>query len=134
MRTPSDLEEDEADERERYPILTPVPKTPAPEAVARMAAAMAESPSGSDGAWDEEWEASPTQNVLVTRTCPPASRKQPAHILDTDAKEEEEEQQEDAAEAERGETGALLARLMAARRKSLQFAPKVGSPLSRTWN
>jgi hypothetical protein len=27
----------------------------------------------------------------------------------------------------------VLMRLMAARRKSLQFAPKVGSPLARTW-
>jgi hypothetical protein len=27
----------------------------------------------------------------------------------------------------------VLLRLMAARRKSLQFAPKVASPLSRTW-
>ena len=67
---------------------------------------------------DEDENPSPTKQALLTRTCPPKAnpyREMGAGILSRDKDEH------------------VLQRLMAARRKSLQFAPKVGSPLSKTW-
>ncbi|KAK4100683.1 hypothetical protein N658DRAFT_427095 [Parathielavia hyrcaniae] len=116
-------EEDDAD----WPTLSPVPKTPAPEAIARFVADVspgATSPSnvgnvesedplpgdGGSGGGGEE---------LLLRTCPPPKR---TTFVEPDegilCKEKDQ---------------GLLMRLMAARRKSLQFAPKVGSPLARAW-
>jgi hypothetical protein len=97
-------------------ILTPVPKTPAPEAIARYAAAVPETPGNDDS---EDMDDSPTKQVLLMQTCPPkanAFRDMGAGILNREKDEQ------------------VLMRLMAARRKSLQFAPKIGSPLARTWN
>lgn len=107
-------------------LLTPVPKTPAPEAIAKYAAELPETPcgggddddsDGGEGAGDDE---SPSKGGgLMTRTCPPKAnryRELGAGILGMDKDKH------------------VLQRLMAARRKSLQFAPKVGSPLARTWD
>jgi hypothetical protein len=124
MRTPPeqlvdhsspDDDEDEWDESNSF--LTPVPKTPAPEQVARYAAAVA-------------LEATPTMDVesesgedkreeMMTRTCPPKSSSVYHELGDGVLKREKDE--------------GVLMRLMAARRKSLQFAPKIGSPLARAW-
>lgn len=99
-------------------FLTPVPKTPAPEAIARYAANVApETPSG--GSEYSEDPLTEARAELMTRTCPPKAPlyyDMGAGILDAQKDEQ------------------VLMRLMAARRKSLQFAPKVGSPLARTWN
>ncbi|RDA87089.1 hypothetical protein CP532_0152 [Ophiocordyceps camponoti-leonardi (nom. inval.)] len=98
-------------------MLTPVPKTPAPEAIARYAA---ELPCDEEGDDEDDYEGgfTPTRDVLATRTCPP--KRSQFHdmgegILGRDKDEN------------------VLMRLMAARRKSLQFAPKIASPLSRAW-
>lgn len=117
MHTPSDQDEEEGDEELEWScvLLTPVPKTPAPDAVARYAAELPETPSGADY---DDMDSSPTKQDLITRTCPPKAnpyRDMGAGIL---SREKDEQ---------------VLQRLMAARRKSLQFAPKIGSPLSRTW-
>ncbi|VUC30011.1 unnamed protein product [Clonostachys rosea] len=108
-------EEDDDIEWSKF-ILTPVPKTPAPEAVARYADEIPSTPGADD---TEEFEMSPTKQELLTRTCPP---KKSALFQDLGrgilSKDKDEQ---------------VLLRLMAARRKSLQFAPKVGSPLSRAW-
>lgn len=109
---PSDQNNDEDDWS--CALLTPVPKTPAPEAVARYAAELAETPR----AGDDDADSSPGERSLVTRTCPPKRsqyRDMGEDILAWDKDEQ------------------VLMRLMAARRKSLQFAPKIGSPLSKTW-
>lgn len=99
-------------------FLMPVPKTPAPEVIARYAANVApETPSGAS-----EYSEDPLNDPkaeLMTRTCPP---KQPTYY----------EMGVGILQAQKDE--GVLMRLMAARRKSLQFAPKVGSPLARTWN
>ncbi|KAG5951326.1 hypothetical protein E4U53_003322 [Claviceps sorghi] len=117
MHTPPEQGDDydEEDLEWSCALLTPVPKTPAPEAVARYASELAVTPS-SEGDPDEQ---SPTKQSLLTRTCPPKEGRYQdlGHgILSRDKDEQ------------------VVVRLMAARRKSLQFAPKVGSPLARTWN
>ena len=117
MRTPSDQGENEDDDDIEWSkfILTPVPKTPAPEAVSRYAAELIETPIGSNGYCDE----SPTKQTHITQTCPPKAtsrRFMGDGVLQADKDEQ------------------VLMRLMAARRKSLQFAPKIASPLSKTWN
>ncbi|KAG6047819.1 hypothetical protein E4U17_007366 [Claviceps sp. LM77 group G4] len=88
-------------------LLTPVPKTPASEAVAKYASEISVTPSSEENT-DLQ---SPIKQSLLTRTCPP---KEGRGALNQDKDD--------------------IMRLMAARRKSLQFAPKIGSPLARTWS
>lgn len=94
-------------------FLTPVPATPAPEAIARYAAALAPAtPSpGSEGhdAVGDDDSSTPRSLARQPRgvvTCPPKPKAS-------------------------GLEGGLFGRVLAARRKSMQFAPKVGSPLAR---
>ncbi|CAF3592858.1 hypothetical protein SNK03_001702 [Fusarium graminearum] len=121
MYTPSEQDEDEDMEDFEWSeaILTPVPKTPAPEAIARYAANLdLESASADDDDDDDDdLDESPTKDALLMRTCPPKKsiREMGAGLL-----------------SQTKDDGVLM-RLMAARRKSLQFAPKIGSPLARTW-
>ncbi|RDA95512.1 hypothetical protein CP533_5476 [Ophiocordyceps camponoti-saundersi (nom. inval.)] len=96
-------------------MLTPVPKTPAPEAVARY---VADLPCGEEDDEDYEDGFTSAREVLATRTCPP-KRSQYYDMGEGILGHNKDEN--------------VLMRLMAARRKSLQFAPKVASPLSRTW-
>jgi hypothetical protein len=122
MHTPSDQgEEDQQEDDDGIEwskiLLTPVPKTPAPEAVAQYAANLPETPTGE--IYDEEYDMSPTKQALLMQTCPPKSSvyvNMGEGILSRDKDEQ------------------VLMRLMKARRKSLQFAPKIASPLSRTWD
>ncbi|OTB05113.1 hypothetical protein M426DRAFT_320170 [Hypoxylon sp. CI-4A] len=119
MRTPSDHDEDEdapgeSDWDHDLSMLTPVPKTPAPQDVRRFALdVMPDTPSTEDG--DEN---SPERAELMMRTCPP--KKTYADLGHGTLKQEKDQ--------------GILMRLMAARRKSLQFAPKIASPLSKAWN
>lgn len=106
--------EDSDSDWELESMLMPVPKTPAPEAVAHYAANVTpETPSV-----DEE-TVFLTGEELIMRTCPPKPAGGIAMIGDGLLAREKDE--------------GVLQRLMAARRKSLQFAPKVGSPLAKTW-
>ncbi len=100
---------------DNIPELSPVPATPAPEAISAYAENLLEEPSGSETPYFLKGE------NLVQMTCPP---KQMGTVMD----DGEGEQAEGASVGSR----ALMQRLMLARRKSLQWAPKVGSPLSRT--
>lgn len=105
-------------------ILTPVPKTPAPEAVARYAANLSPGMSSEDTTMygneneDDEDDLDARRAAMLTRTCPP----KPTAFLELGqgilSREKDER---------------VLMRLMAARRKSLQHAPKIASPLSKTW-
>ncbi|GKU19818.1 unnamed protein product [Fusarium langsethiae] len=119
MYTPS--EQDEDDEMEDFEwseaILTPVPKTPAPEAIARYAANLDLESASVDDDDDDDLDESPTKDALLMRTCPPKKsiREMGTGLL-----------------SQTKDDGVLM-RIMAARRKSLQFAPKIGSPLARTW-
>ena len=116
MRTPPGRENlDDEDLEWSCALLTPVPKTPAPEAIARYASELPETPSTAS----ESDRPTPEQQKFLTRTCPPKEGRYQelgAGILNRDKDEQ------------------VMMRLMAARRKSLQFAPKIGSPLARTWN
>ena len=117
MHTPSDQADEDMDDHEwTNTILTPVPKTPAPEAIARYAANI--DPDTPSAYSDDDLDDSPTRDALLMRTCPPKAnpfRDMGGSLLSQDKDEQ------------------VLMRLMAARRKSLQFAPKIGSPLSRAW-
>ncbi|KAI2769032.1 hypothetical protein F4815DRAFT_489787 [Daldinia loculata] len=119
MRTPSDHDEDEDapgdhDWDSELGMLTPVPKTPAPETVARFA--MDISPDSPEAENDEDLE---EREQLLMRTCPP-KKSMYAGLGEGFIKKEKDQ--------------GILMRLMAARRKSLQFAPKIASPLSKAWN
>jgi hypothetical protein len=115
MHTPSDQGNEEDEDLEwSCALLTPVPKTPAPEAIARYAAELPETPSTED----LSSMISPTKQNILTRTCPPKQSKY-SQLGDGVLSREKDEQ--------------VMMRLMAARRKSLQFAPKIGSPLAKTW-
>ncbi|KAK1993812.1 hypothetical protein LX36DRAFT_752105 [Colletotrichum falcatum] len=107
MHTPSDEAEDDDDDWQG--LISPVPATPAPDALARYAA---ETPSSST-----EYESSPT-TALLMQTCPPKPNHY-AQMGDGILNKNKDE--------------SVMQRLMAARRKSLQFAPKVGSPLAKAW-
>ncbi len=128
MRTPDDeseagegAEDEEAQYNESEWVaapLTPVPKTPAPEAIARFAANVTPATPSTDVSIDGE-DLLMSNEHLIMRTCPPKTGV--FHELGAGILAREKDQ-------------GVLMRLMAARRKSLQFAPKVGSPLSKTWN
>lgn len=118
MRTPSDHDEDEDapgdHDWEDMSMLTPVPKTPAPEAVKRFAMDVTpNSPSTVDYN-----DLDPQNEQLLMRTCPPKSAYADLGL----------------GSLQKDKDPHVLLRLMAARRKSLQFAPKVASPLSKAWN
>lgn len=111
------------DEHEWSAPLSPVPKTPAPEAIARFAANISpgsESPSSVDSeARDRsEGDEEASRQAMLMRTCPP-KRTTFAELGEAILSREKDER--------------VLMRLMAARRKSLQFAPKIGSPLAKSW-
>ncbi|PNP37619.1 hypothetical protein TGAMA5MH_10462 [Trichoderma gamsii] len=123
IHTPSDTSEEQEEKEEEdiewsNMILTPVPKTPAPEALMKFAT---ETPSNLEDEDEYEDDESPSlrREELMTRTCPPKAQRfveLGGGILSRDSDEN------------------VMMRLMAARRKSLQFAPKVGSPLAKMWH
>lgn len=121
MRTPSDRGDDgDADavgeDDWDAAMLTPVPKTPAPETIARYAMEVGPETPVRDGYADE---LALDDEELLLRTAPP---KQGAYAqLGQDVLGQKKDQ-------------GVMMRLMAARRKSLQFAPKIASPLKRAWD
>ncbi|POS76320.1 hypothetical protein DHEL01_v205294 [Diaporthe helianthi] len=100
--------------------LTPVPKTPAPEAIHRFATQA--TPGGADMSLseaDEEEDEELSQEQLIQRTCPPKAQHMYEHL--------------GAGILGRSKDENVVRRLMDARRKSLAFAPKVSSPLAKSW-
>lgn len=134
----SDNSDDDDGADPSWTTLTPVPKTPAPEAIARFAANVSpgstspssvgsidsEDPLSRDHDDDDDEAADDRrrrrQEEMLLRTCPPPKRTTTFVELGEGVLSKEKDER-------------VLMRLMAARRKSLQFAPKIGSPLARTW-
>ncbi|CAG8971419.1 hypothetical protein HYALB_00002001 [Hymenoscyphus albidus] len=122
VQSPASGENDElADETL---MLSPIPATPAPEMFSSY---------GEDGLYGDETPAGQTpyflhnQN-LVQKTAPPAKGKQ---FSIGGVEENENHSGVSSAFLSEKKDPSVMMRLMAARRKSLQWAPKVGSPLAR---
>lgn len=100
-------------------MLTPVPKTPAQEDVARYGMDFTPTPeTPAPAEMDYEEDPLVDGDQLLARTCPPKQTRYAElgeGLLNRDKDQ------------------SVLMRLMAARRKSLQFAPKIASPLSKAW-
>lgn len=121
MRTPSDRDDDEGLAGEDdwdcdMGSLTPFPMTPAPETVAKFAMDITpQTPTADIG---ELSGGSLDKDQLLMRTCPP--KQSVATDLGRGVLRDDKDQ-------------TVMMRLMAARRKSMQFAPKIGSPLAKAW-
>ncbi|KAI1816871.1 hypothetical protein GGS20DRAFT_147459 [Poronia punctata] len=119
VRSPSVNDEDEDAPSEHdwasdSGMFTPVPKTPAPETVARFAMDI----SPATPTTSSFGSLSPEKGAGLTKTCPPkpmGMNRPPGGILNP-----LEEQN-------------IRLRLMAARRQSMQYAPKNPSPLAKQW-
>ncbi|TQV96926.1 Breast cancer suppressor protein BRCT [Cordyceps javanica] len=98
-------------------ILSPVPKTPTPETISRYATDGPETPSQGDKS-----DLSVSREEMLMRTCPPKPNGGGAYDRMGDGVLSPHKDER------------VLMRLMAARRKSLQFAPKIASPLSKSWH
>jgi hypothetical protein len=116
MRTPSDQAEEEPDHD--WQTLTPVPMTPAPDALARYAANL--TPETPTATVDLGFDADSPARAHLMQTCPPKAAGSYGDLGEGILERKKDE--------------GVMMRLMAARRKSLQFAPKVGSPLARAWH
>lgn len=99
--------------------LTPVPKTPAPEAIRRFAMEMTPGMDLPDSEADDDDDDEPSHEQLIQRTCPPKAQ----HMY----------QNMGTGILGRNKDENVARRLMDARRKSLAFAPKVSSPLAKSW-
>jgi len=104
-------------------MLSPVPATPAPEVISAYAEHVLDNATPGGGATPYFLR----KEELVQRTCPPKAGLGESEGL-------EGLQFGDVNSGASGSangSGALMQRLLLARRKSLQWAPKVGSPLAK---
>lgn len=114
VRSPASSAGDQSTEDETL-VLSPVPATPAPEAISAY---------GEDGIYGEETPSAQTpyflhKEQLVQKTAPPGKRYFDGEGGNGGFLTEKKDE-------------SVMMRLMAARRKSLQWAPRVGSPLARS--
>lgn len=112
-RSPSSSSSDEKIDDQTL-ILSPVPATPAPEDISLY---------GEEGLYGDETPGGQTpyflhKEQLVQKTAPPGKRYFDGENGNGGFLSEKKDE-------------SVMMRLMAARRKSLQWAPKVGSPLAR---
>ncbi|KAE8445705.1 hypothetical protein EG329_012884 [Mollisiaceae sp. DMI_Dod_QoI] len=103
-------------------LLSPVPVTPAPETISAY---------GEEGLYGDETPAGQTpyflhKDQLVQKTAPAGRR-----FVDTEQFEGESRVSMGNGFLSEKKDESVMMRLMAARRKSLQWAPKIGSPLAR---
>ncbi|KUJ09561.1 uncharacterized protein LY89DRAFT_710952 [Mollisia scopiformis] len=110
------------DENDQTLILSPVPATPAPETISAY---------GEEGLYGGETPGGQTpyflhKEQLVQKTAPAGRR-----FVDSEQNEGESRMSMGTGFLSEKKDESVMMRLMAARRKSLQWAPKVGSPLAR---
>ncbi|KAF7856020.1 hypothetical protein EAF04_009976 [Stromatinia cepivora] len=129
QRSPIPNEEGDADELgEDNWMLSPVPATPAPETISAYA---------EEGLWGAETPGAQTpyffkKDKLVQMTAPGGNKK---FVNFGEGESSESGNSGDGLGFLRKDKDqSVLMRLMAARRKSLQWAPKVGSPLARRFD
>lgn len=96
-------------------MLSPVPATPAPETISAYAEHILDGGSPDGAATPYFFK----KEQLIQKTCPP--KQSAGSIDDVDMSNS----------IECNSSGVLMQRLLLARRKSLQWAPKVGSPLAK---
>ncbi|PBP18176.1 hypothetical protein BUE80_DR010736 [Diplocarpon rosae] len=103
-------------------ILSPIPATPAPETISAY---------GEDGLYGEDTPVGQSpyylENASLVQKTAPVSRR----YVDTEQEEGQTTADMGAGFLSEKKDESVMARLLLARRKSLQFAPKVGSPLAR---
>ncbi|PBP26370.1 hypothetical protein BUE80_DR002585 [Diplocarpon rosae] len=103
-------------------ILSPIPATPAPETISAY---------GEDDLYGEDTPVGQSpyylQNASLVQKTAPVSRR----YVDTEQEEDKTTATMGAGFLSEKKDEGVMARLLLARRKSLQFAPKVGSPLAR---
>jgi hypothetical protein len=96
-------------------MLSPVPATPAPETISAYAEHILDNDNGGETPYFLRRE------ELVQRTCPPKQAGPEGSLSFGEGN----------GEGSVNGSGVLMQRLLLARRKSLQWAPKVGSPLAK---
>ena len=104
-------------------MLSPVPATPTPEVISAYAEHILDNATPGGGATPYFLR----KEELVQRTCPPKAGLGGGEGMERVRFGEVEG---DASGSATG-NGVLMQRLLLARRKSLQWAPKVGSPLAK---
>ncbi|PVH81333.1 hypothetical protein DL98DRAFT_514731 [Cadophora sp. DSE1049] len=120
VRSPASSSSGEVDDQTL--ILSPVPATPAPETISAY---------GEEDLYGEDTPTGQTpyflhNEQLVQKTAPAGRR-----YVDTEQADAQSRVSMGAGFLSEKKDESVMMRLMAARRKSLQFAPKVGSPLAR---
>ncbi|TVY40587.1 hypothetical protein LSUB1_G003035 [Lachnellula subtilissima] len=124
VRSPSTSSSSNEDKFEDQTLLlSPIPATPAPETISAY---------GEDGLYGDETPGGQTPYFLQTeqliqKTAPPAK----GCFFDTPEAEDNSGMEIGKGFLSEKKDESVMMRLMAARRKSLQWAPKVGSPLAR---
>jgi hypothetical protein len=104
-------------------MLSPVPATPAPEVISAYAEHVLDNATPGGGATPYFLR----KEELVQRTCPPK-----AGLGESEGMEGFQfGDVNSGASGSANGSGVLMQRLLLARRKSLQWAPKVGSPLAK---
>lgn len=127
QRSPISNEEGDADELgDDSWMLSPVPATPAPETISAYA---------EDGLWGAETPGAQTpyffkKDKLVQMTAPGNNKK----FVNFEEGESSERSGDGMGDLRKEKDQSVMMRLMAARRKSLQWAPKVGSPLAKRFD
>ncbi|CZR66649.1 uncharacterized protein PAC_16550 [Phialocephala subalpina] len=122
VHSPSSSSSDNNNDNEQTLMLSPVPATPAPETISAY---------GEDGLYGDETPGSQTpyflhKEQLVQKTAPAGRR-----YVDTEQVNGSSRISMGTGFLSEKKDESVMMRLMAARRKSLQWAPKVGSPLAR---
>lgn len=122
VHSPASSSSGDLDADELTLILSPVPATPAPETISAY---------GEDGLYGDATPAGQTPYFLHTEQLMQKTAPAGRRFVDSEVEEGGERKSLGSGFLSEKKDESVMMRLMAARRKSLQWAPKVGSPLAR---